>query len=306
MESKDFVIEQILSIENFECVPEKLTAEINSNEEYRRIFEEYKELSSLVSESAPIPEKDGVTLHDAVMNRIKDGDIAPRYNNTNTFRFPIATVASLALIVAAALIIGKGGSLSGRLEADNFAPMAETEMKDVSDTEFVYLENTRFSVLGGGASKKSDDGISIAAASEESLEAPAEAYAEPDSATNGVVERGTEITEGVTTYSVVTDSVSEEKIMFKSAGTPKAEAEASPAMEEATEEAEEEAVTFDSEITSRMKYASTVVPAERLITEEQILSLGRDHYIEWFDSIKNRSDFADIYSCEAFKAYCEK
>ncbi|MBR5307207.1 MAG: hypothetical protein IKU43_00420 [Clostridia bacterium] len=296
MESKDFVIEQILSIENFECVPEKLMAEINSNEEYRRIFEEYKELSSLVSESAPIPEKDGVTLHDAVMNRIKDGDIAPRYISAGGFRFPVATVASLAVIVVAALIIGKGGIPGGRLDADNFAPMEKAEMRSVNDEEFAYVENTSFSVFGGALSKQSDDGVGIAVISEE---APAETEAAFD---------GEEITEGVVNYSVVTDSVSEEKITFKSSGMKKAEAEASPAFEEsASEECEEEAesASIESQIELKMAYASALVPEQGLITKEQILELGAERYIEWFDGIMARADFVDAYSYEAFKAYCE-
>ena len=48
------------------------------------------------------------------------------------------------------------------------------------------------------------------------------------------------------------------------------------------------------------------MPRDRLITAEQIFKLGQESYIEWFDSIKDRDDFADAYSYEAFKSYCEE
>ena len=106
MANKDLITEQILSIEDFNNVDAGLMRIIESNDEYRRIFEEYKEISKLTSECIPEPVKNGVSLHEAVMNRVKSGDTTPRYTQGSTgrkFMFPMATAASLAIVLVAAI-----------------------------------------------------------------------------------------------------------------------------------------------------------------------------------------------------------
>ena len=156
MENTDFIRESILAIEDFDNVSHSLMEKINGNEEYRRLFEEYRELSALISESAPSPEKDGVTLHDAVMKRIKDGDTAPRYINTSKFKFPVATVASIA-VMAAVVIIMKNGAFKNKTPDsayNNMKSAADVSVEETSGSD----GNTFFmSRTSGGTESASED-----------------------------------------------------------------------------------------------------------------------------------------------------
>lgn len=106
MERIDFIKEKILQIEDFDKVDEELINEINSNPEYLRIFGEYKSLAELLHSSLPTPTKNKISLSESVVQRVKDGDTAPKYINSPGFRFPFATVACL-LIVCVVLLTAK-------------------------------------------------------------------------------------------------------------------------------------------------------------------------------------------------------
>lgn len=163
MADKDLITEQILSIEDFDNVDAELMRMIESDNEYRRIFEEYKEISALTSECVPEPAKNGVSLHDAVMGRVRSGDTAPRYLFTNTgrrFMFPVATAASLVIVLAAAVTAtvmtktvnknaadeqiadnGYVSEYSQKSRAEMFAP-APKDAKTASGREEYFDEDT--------------------------------------------------------------------------------------------------------------------------------------------------------------------
>ncbi len=106
MERTDFIKEKIIQIEDYDKIDEELKNEINSNPEYLHIFDEYKSLSELLRNSLPTPVKNKISLSDSVIQRVRDGDTAPKYINSTGFRFPFATAACL-LIVCAVLLTAR-------------------------------------------------------------------------------------------------------------------------------------------------------------------------------------------------------
>lgn len=100
MENLDFFKEKILQIEDYTQVDENLMSKISSNPEYLNLFKECKTLSDLIRDSVPSPTQNEVTLSDSVIKKIQNGDTAPKYINSHSFRFPFATVACLLIVCA--------------------------------------------------------------------------------------------------------------------------------------------------------------------------------------------------------------
>lgn len=281
MENKDFVVEQILSIEDFDNVDSNLLKIISENDEYRKIFDEYKELSALASECMPEPVKDGVTLCDAVMTRVQKGDIAPRYINTNKFRFPVATVASLIAVVAVVLVLRTGLPFNKAENAVEDSVIYESENFDGAN----YVNNASFDVV------VTDDGKSDVEILSDLYDCEANYEEVPKTARDvqAVLENGniSEESEAQVNGSVVYKSYSlAESVLSDSADV---------------------VITgnISDEVAERLEYAKLHgVPTEQLISSEQIVVLGEQNFIEWFDSIKDRADFTEVYSYSVFLDYC--
>ncbi len=131
----DLIKEKILSLEDFQNVDSELMQIISQNEEYQRLFSEYKEISLLAKESAPAPQKNGVSLHNAVMNRVKNGDVAPKYINTSKFRFPFATVASVFVVVVVVWLMKSGVLPQNNKNLSDISDINITSQKSTSQTE---------------------------------------------------------------------------------------------------------------------------------------------------------------------------
>ena len=314
MENKDFIVEQILSIEDFNNVDSNLLKIISENDEYRKIFEEYKELSTLVAECALEPVKDGVTLCDAVMARVQKGDIAPRYINTNKFRFPVATVASLIAVVAVVLVSRIGLPFN---KADN--AIEDSAIFESQNTGGVnYANNASFNVA------VTDDGKSEIAILSDSYDCEVNDEEAPETVAsyfksaseNGAVSKSDA---GLTTQNVAAET--DDSIMYKPYNAKDYSVSAGGGVEIlngksgqiAEEEVETESIkerlvadsSVGDEILERLEYAKrSGVQEERLIGIEQITELGEQNFIDWFDSIKDRADFAEIYSYSAFCEFC--
>lgn len=307
MENKDFVIEQILSIEDFDNVDEKLAKIIADNDEYRRIFEEYKELSKLISESVPEPGKDGVSLYDAVMGRVRSGDTAPKYINTSKFRFPIATVACLVLIAVTAFVAvnSNGINRNNMRDQETNGAFVQENVKSAP----MEIMDTSFGILATDDMCYADE--EDEAEAEHSASGNAEnvfrdtkvaLYSAPLSEEFSTVEyseNDTEAEEKTSDGGFKYSAIASQNAMYDNAVTQDSVTESS-VEEETIKEADL------AEIYSRMEYAKERVPAENLITLEKITELGQDKYILWFDSIVISPDFAELYSVESFTQYCNK
>ena len=350
MENKDFILEQILSIEDFDNVDRKLMDAISENEEYRRIFEEYKEISALASESAPEPVRDGVTLHDAVMERVKNGDVAPRYINTGKLRFPFATVASIVVVIAVAVVLNKGGFLkkasdNSRENIELYDSASEEEaVIPYTDTSFGIMKTSDVNdedVKSDGSFESGTGAMRASVKHEEETESETAdeeaAYlydryetetAGDDSDSGDVKQSGTqeslaEAPTGGKSHREQYVNGSEYDTTFASPNVEESiteKAEAEPESKKSvnthmTADSASYAKDYDStvefiydneEVISRMNSAEEKgVPEKNLIAVEDIIGLGEDNYISWFDSIKDRSDFTEIYGYEAFVKYCE-
>lgn len=305
MENKDFIIEQILSIEDFNNVDENLAKIISENDEYRRIFEEYKELSELVSESAPEPKKDGVSLSDAVMDRVRNGDTAPKYINASKFRFPVATVAGLVIISVAAFVavnanmLGRKDAFESNMNGAIYGAQKNAPM-EIMDTSFGILAEDDMYVADEENVEEAEYGVSENAedvlhntrvtlySAPVSQELAKVEYSESEAkAQDKTGDGGYKYSAGTSQNTMYDSAVSEDSITESAA-------------EEETKEADL------SEVFWRMEYAKERVAAEKLITTEQIMQLSYDKYIEWFDSIADSPDFAQLYSFENFVQYCNE
>ena len=299
MENKDFIIEQILSIEDFDNVDEKLAKIIADNDEYRRIFEEYKELSKLIAESAPVPEKDGVSLHNAVMDRVRSGDTAPKYINTSKFRFPIATVACLVLIAVTAFVAVNSNGINRNNMRD-----AETNGVFISENEKSApseIMDTSFGILATDDMYYADE--------EDAEEAELEAENMRVTTYSTSVAQENSAPEAVSIKAKAEESTGDGKFKYSAGASQNVVFDDAVLQDSLTESAIEEEASQEPDLTeiySRMEYAKERVPAENLITSEKITELGQDKYILWFDSIVASPDFAELYSMESFIRYCEE
>jgi len=367
----DLVREQILSIEDFDNIDPGLMEKINGNAEYRRLFEECRELSLLIAESAPAPVKDGVTLHDAVMNRVKDGDIAPRYINTSKFRFPFATVASLVVVVATVLIVKNGNIIKKDAAVEQIADMEMAE-GDPKEESRAFYSDTSFGIMNSKAEETDDmaapettsykgvayekgvdpngtasennsvmytagvGGTSSAPAQNSSAELRVETVAEEydaeilmddsmkDSMADSIEESAEESAKGGENASLKIGSaggasVTEQKpaqtapkadsdydgnAVTTDSAVPETESDITGAKTEGTQAVSEP--EMDSEILSKMIYASKYVPKNMLMTYETIVGLGKDNYIAWFGEIESSVEFSELYNYENFAEYCRR
>lgn len=314
MDNKDFVIEAILSIEDFDNVDEKLMETINSNSEYRRIFEEYKEISALTSECVPKAEKGGVTLHDAVMDRVRNGDTAPKYINTaadRRFRFPVATVASLAIVLVAAVIASNASKLNrGYDAAENFMSYDSNSIEDsgsiLSKTkgeEFKYAPTRKESISASEAVADEDDYGFVA-------------YSANDEKEEAVTEKYIEVTDNYSNYSIIPETGIVVSDDVQNVRTQPAAGNADTAINDSAvtggekkkselQNESESETDIDAEIASRLEFANKhSISEESIITVEDIEAYGKESFIAWFDSIADSEKFTELYSKKQFIRYC--
>ncbi len=175
MENKDFIRNKILEIEDFDNVDSTLLEKINEKEEYRALLDDCRKISQMVKDSAPIPEKDGVSLASVLAKRIHDGDTAPKYINTKR-HFPIATVACLAVAMVVVFVAKNGISDRGA----NFAPETEQDFSPCESSDVVTdmsengaANSTTYNSLYFAASNKDSVSLDTEEAAEDSREVPA-------------------------------------------------------------------------------------------------------------------------------------
>ncbi len=335
MENRDFVIERILSIEDFGNVDGKFMETIMADDEYRRIFEEYKEISELASECVPEPKKDGITLHDAVMKRVNDGDIAPRYINTGfgKHRFPFATAACLMIILAVVVVAGitsrsrdnrevymMNDAVSMESSSENsgfnmapsdvkFAPKIDAAVLDsgYADEEAV-VEDNAYVGMAMGASLSSEEAETEAAEEEtggfrkaeraeaETEEAPMYAAVVPSTEYCKEIDGDS----AVESLDVVLESTVNANAGITSTSETTAEFKKAESFDKATVE-----VDIDAEVAYRLEIAGTYdISEEDIITSEDIEAYGKENFIVWFDSIDGKSDFKELYGKKQFIRFC--
>lgn len=335
MENRDFVIERILSIEDFGNVDGKFMETIMADDEYRRIFEEYKEISELASECVPEPKKDGITLHDAVMKRVNDGDIAPRYINTGFGKrsFPFATVACLMIILAVVVVAGitsrsrdnrevymmnDAVSMQSSVENGEFnmapsnvklAPRIDTAVLDAgyADEEAVAEDNA-YVDTARGASLSSKEAETEAAEEEtggfrkgesadgETEEAPIYVALVPSTEYC----KDIDVDSAEESSDVTSESIVNENADITSMSEPCAEFKKAESFDKATVE-----VDIDAEIAYRLEIVGTYdIPEEDIITLEDIEAYGKESFIVWFDSIEGKPDFKELYGKKQFIRFC--
>ncbi len=309
MSNAESIKQQILEIEDFKNVDAELMREIESNDEYRMLFQQCRSLSETIGSMAPSPEKDGITLHDALMKRVKEGDIAPRYIKTNSFRFPFATVACLCVVVAVVLV-SKSGFLQSKM-SDSAAP---EEMNLQSDREMVYDGVTYFAGVAENGNSNEDAKYTVVdeSAMQDSALSDYEAeeeYVVADDAAEGQTEPAYE---GA--------AASKEKVV----GQPEMEseslsdsvtAEESAEMKKAVERAKAESASggdsgiaqyhVSQEVQIRLREAELMTGKADIITAYDIIDLGEENFVSFFDSISKKDNFSELYTLKNFKIYCE-
>lgn len=312
MKELDFIKQQILEIEDFDNISDALKAQIESDDEHRTLFESLREMSKNIASTCPSPEKDGVSLRNAVMKRVEDGDTAPRYINTKSFRFPFATVACLA-VFAVVVFISKNGYAQKNFGAENAADMnysvTEADVENGVDAisgaggavvykgESIIAENTKKDLVfkskapDSQATQIQADG----AASEKASNAEFQAAAS-DKAASGSGKEKSRADGGVVmyNYSVVTDKL---KTVIE-------EAEEAVFDDADTADCETESIGLSEKVLSYISDAAKLCGGENRITREQILLSGEEKYIEFFESISGSENFTELYIYENFKAFC--
>ncbi len=322
MKDMDFIKQQILELEDFENISDTLKKAIEENDEYRTLYEECREMSERLRGACPEPEKDGIRLRDAIMSRVADGDTAPRYINTQSFRFPFATVACLA-VFAVVVLVSKSGYMQKNFSAEsdnniNYSAMdiaydedadeviPEAAAGGAADTKaYNDAEYQREAVMFGAAPKVQTEEAENEAAEEVIPEAEnGVVFFEENQSTasdNGAYVQRTE----TTGYSVFSDELKDvtadydykSKVTNDTCDAQAAEEEA--VAEENAEELSEKALSYIAE-------AARLCKKDDIITKEQIILLGEENYIAFFESICENENFAELYTYENFKAFCEE
>ena len=281
MENKEFIMGAILSIEDFNNVDPKLMSIINSNAEYRRIFEEYKEVSALTSECVPAPKKNGVSLHDAVMARVRNGDTAPRYINTSAsgrkFMFSIATAASFAIVLVVAIIAVTATRTNGRNDHGSAWGYK------AHDESVQYSQKMPSAFMpapaSGGATYNEKVASPYSGPEEARMESAEEEYCDT-------------AYEGAATYDAKDDS---ENTTVLNGHSYASNVSSDSISIEIT----------DDDIASRLAIAeSRGISDEVRITEEDVEAYGRDNFVAWFDSIAEEENFTVLYGKKQFIRYC--
>ncbi len=318
MPGRDFITEAILSIEDFNNVDSKLMEEINANEEYRRIFEEYKEISELACECVPEPSRNGVTLHDAVMTRVRKGDTAPRYVGTSgKFRFPIATAASLAIILVVAAVATITTKTQGNMESMNFSAK-DTAFEETDHATSPIINNAEFLPAPKAVTEIVTEQAATAelkSASGDAASVTADDTAAANDRNGSVMKKAEEYKNTVMGYyadeeaEAETESVEEAPVYSKVARNDQIDEIQLHGSEEYSDDTvfSESTVEYDidSEITLRLESANKYpIPEENKITLEDIEAYGKGNFIAWFDSIQKEPNFTELYSKKQFIRFC--
>lgn len=313
MKELDFIKQQILEIEDFDNISDELKAQIESDDEYRALFESLREMSKTVASACPAPEKGGVSLRGAVMKRIEDGDTAPRYINTKSFGFPFATVACLAAF-AVVVFISKSGFMQKSFEAEVAADMnysvAEVSVengigaasggaggaavyKSGSGTDEAAKEYVIFK--GKATDRQAADEVPGGAMPRESVNAEFQAASSDRAVAESGMEKSRSDGEAATyNFSVFADELK----------AVREEAEEAVLDDADTADCEAESICLSEKALSCISAAAELCGGENRITMEQILLLGEEEYIEFFESISGNEDFKELYSYENFRAFC--
>lgn len=335
MENNDLIKERILSLEDFQNVDSELMQIISQNEEYQRLFQEYKEISRLAKESAPLPQKNGISLHQAVMNRVKNGDIAPKYINTQKFRFPFATVASLCVVIAV-VWLAKNGVFPQNNK--NLSDINITSQKTVLQTESVAddqkiteksLNNAYFAPKNSSqtpnesatetAEISSDTTALPAAVSEESNTFSVNPHTSSQNTNYGENSNNSHTPQTFQAF----DNSNEYNNSTEPQNPQKSE---SPKTQNSPEIAEKEQLKLksipptsnsssvgggstsksaDNDEVQKIISLAKELGASEVIDSQLISTLGKQKFVEWFQSISQSQNFKELYTSENFKKYCE-
>ena len=314
MENRDFVIEQILSLEDFENVDKNLMDKINGNDEYRRLFGKCREVSRLTRESIPEPEKDGVRLCDAVMDRVRSGDTAPRYVNVSAdkkFRFPVATAASLIIILAVVVIARMTSGVQQMADVNSFSLESKTAEKASEPAAGGYIDENGAAFMAapqavtGAAEESVDDGY---AADEE--------VAEPEEAASGRKSwlrfKDYGFTEDAA-EAYVEEAASEQEADYESekkAEVQQSETEVYNSASDVSAGAALEVELSEEEIHDEIlgileEMDGYGIEESRRITLQDIDRYGRENFLEWYYGIRGQEDFIGAYGIDEFILYCE-
>ncbi len=302
MKSPDFIKQQILEIEDFDSISDELRKNIESNDEYRALFENLRKMSETVRGVCPSPEKDGISLRDAVMKRVSDGDTVPRYINTRSYRFPFATVACLA-VFAAVVLMSRSGYMQKNFTAENAADMnySPANIKVTTgaggamlDAAGDYADEEAYD----GKSKNGREIVMFSAAPKAEMQETEDAIHEAENTASDDSAQVQRVE--TTTYSELSDEPKETQVVYDYNKYKVTNGTCDQAVtEKASVELSEKALLYIAE-------AETLCADGERITPEQIVLLGEEKYIEFFESISGSEDFSELYSYENFKAFCRE
>lgn len=319
---REKIIEEILSVENYDCVDPELMEKINSSDEYRKLFEDAKKLSYMARESVPSPVKAGVSLHDALVSRIREGDTAPRYINVSK-RYPFATAACL-LIVFAIVLVARSG-IGNKFANKSFDSAVENEaavedfefvtadlysaQKDFAETETAFdgkvmLSKNKNSSSSGGSARAEENGVSNKYAVDTSI-GNGEVYN-----TNSALFDDAEAPESDTEYreNVHFDSSSDVKVTMPSYGMGGASLNAAIVEKQESEDLKtqklQETSSLSQKVVQALERVGKLGADVNAIGEKEILALGEALYLEWLSSILDSESFASLYTLEGFEEYC--
>ena len=290
-EEMDFIKSSILAIEDFENVDPSLMTEINKNEEYRALFEECRSLSGIIKAAVPAPEKDGVTLHSAIMDRVNCGDIQPRYIRSSAYKFPFASVACL-LAVAVVIFISKTNTfkyandeaLDYEAPNENTLLLADSYSTDAGDNA-VYEECEQEAGENAATNARFNETQIIAKNDSDSSVSPRVFQSAPSFDRYTPEEYEYYVKDEQTSYAQVAET---ESVIFDAAD----------------KEAEKEKQELSEKTLSILEKAALLTDSNR-ISEQDILLLGEDAFCEFFESICESDDFSNLYTLENFKKFCE-
>lgn len=343
MENNDLIKEKILSLEDFQNVDSELMQIISQNEEYQRLFLEYKEISRLAKESAPTPQKNGVSLRQAVMNRVKNGDVAPKYINTSKFRFPFATAASLCVVIAVVLLMKNGYLPQNSKDLSN---INVTSQKSTSQTESV-ADNSNNAYFAPNNSSQTEseetetgeqtDTFSVQTHISNPTDDSGEIFGKSQTPQTFMVYDDSNVSNGSNnsesaklqdSMEISKESEKSEKEQSNSelkstapaskssaAGggsapnvrSHNAESDTLSITESAGQNVENSAANQDSQNEEVQKLISLAkeLGATEVINSQLISALGEQKFVEWFQSISQSPNFNELYTSENFKKYCQ-
>ncbi len=115
--------------------------EILSDKELSDLYREYDKLSAALGDAFADPPKDkeGRTLSEVLAERVRKGDVLPRYADVSKHHFPFATAACLVIACAVLLFAGKNGILGRSKYAADTA--LDECIEEPGETEEAAAEN---------------------------------------------------------------------------------------------------------------------------------------------------------------------